>query len=1488
VLRLAWSIRSAQDLGLTALLQAVGSAAMIFIGDGALMQEAIHVALQRGHHVDRVFGNSEKLAPFCARHSIAFEKSEGLNESPERATTACTDGIAFSIDNALILKPRLLDAPGLSFYGVHSGILPIHRGNPVVALIFALLHGSEEYGVSLFQLDAGIDTGLVFAIRKLRLTPRSRLHEVVVESSMLCHQVFTEYLDRIVSGSLRGERMVVAGTKAHSLRDLAALEGASSHPDFDRATDFGALDGLLPEEHLASLVRLRARARREGPRPRRALDDTSTEVADRGTEAEGLPILGLASRPGPAVRQDPGARAVHSFTLDAISSEEIRELARARETSPLPVLLAGFFALLGHYTGRLDPCASTTVPHPAEGEGSTVVIRADLAGPPSFAELVSQMVGACATAADLRMPLPGAHRGLGFQLRTSQVEENDLPPCEQSWILRDEGGRFQGTIDYDTGRADEVSIARLAAHYAFLLEQMLARPDTSVSELQLITPAEQTTLHEWNQTRGDYGIDRCVHGLFEERAAATPGATAVVGGDGTAVSYREVDLRSTQLARHLAAVGAGPGSLVGICVDRGLEMVVGLLGILKAGAAVVPVDPNYPPERAAFILEDSRVGILVTQTTLERELPRGSWTRVYLDRLVAPALPASEPAGLTSAGPRDLAYVIYTSGSTGRPKGVLVEHRSITNAFLATQRAHGMRPGDRLLGLAAFGSDTAFWQLLAPLSFGATVVLASGTADPAAILESVVRHAVTVIDLVPSLLEAVVEEQERRPRSLPSLVAVISGGEALTQALLDRAAQVLPQVAIYNSYGPTETSCQVTFHRCRRGQPVSIGKPLANTRIYILNARDKPVPVGVVGEITIGGSGVARGYLDRPELTEARFVPDPFSPEPGARMYRTGDLGRYLEGGEIEYVGRTDQQIKINGVRVELGEIEGALRQQPGVRDALVVVEGEASGGRRLVGYVLVGAEPAIAPTELRRQLRNQLPSYVVPAVVVPVHAWPLTPHGKIDRAALPRPSGAPAPPEGGGAPRSDVERRLSHTWAALLGVEHVGIHDDFFALGGHSLLALRLIAEIRRDFGKELTLRSMFQLPTVAQMADFLTADGLLPVPRSRPTREELVRDARLPVDVVAPAPHLGEVFLTGATGFLGRHLLVTLLERSSARVHCLVRAASSDEASARIAEALARAGAPAGSIARVSAVHGDLTRPGFGLAEGDLDALAERVDAVFHLGAAVNHVAPYASLFDANAKGTLEVLRFATRKRTKLVYFASTLDVVGRAQRAHATVPLLCGDPPDDAEPYTLTKWVADQLVAGASARGVPVCILRTGYIGPHSRTGDANAAGWFEVYLRTVLELRSIPADFPAVGITPVDALASRIFDLVCRPESLHQAFHLVRDEQEVTRDAVVALAERLGRPIETVSTVAWRRRLAEHCDAHPGDPAALLGPYLDAVGGHVHQRAADPKAREDRLGEGSLEEVLAAFVTASRKVSRRSSTPHVASASTPHDR
>ncbi len=652
-------------------------------------------------------------------------------------------------------------------------------------------------------------------------------------------------------------------------------------------------------------------------------------------------------------------------------------------------------------------------------------------------------------------------------------------------------------LQYDAQVFSEDEMRYLGERLQTVLADAVRRPDATIGDLEILGGAERhRLLFDFSGTNGEELRRGTVHRLFEEQAALTPARVALVCGD-RRLTYAELNARANRLAQHLRSCGVGPEVLVGLYLTRSLDVAVAILGVLKAGGAWLPLDPSYPKDRLAFLLDDAKVPVLVTHQQLVPELPKQEARLVVLDT----DWPGISPNGVDDEGKgadrSNLAYLVYTSGSTGVPKGVMVTHASLCDYVQAIGKPLGVTADDVYLHTASFGFSSSVRQLLVPLAHGARVVIATTDEirEPVRLFQTVRSEGVTIIDLVPSYWRACTDTLgglppvTRQALLANQLRLVLSASEPLLSDLPKTWGLLLEQEAeLINMFGLTETTGIVALHRIPASHEadarvVPIGRPLGNTRLYLLDARLRPVPIGVIGEIHVAGPGVSRGYLNRPALTAEAYVPDPFGNEPGARMCRTGDIGRYMADGAIEFVAREDQQLKIRGFRVEPGEIESILRGHPGVEAAVVVGQEAAPGERRVVAYIVPRA-PAPSVGELQQHVKERLPAYMVPSAFVLLDALPLTPTGKLDRLALPRPdSGLADRLEAPVSPRTPTEEVLAGIWAEVLGVERLGVHDDFFALGGHSLIVTQAVSRIRRALAVEVPFEAVFDAPTVAEL---------------------------------------------------------------------------------------------------------------------------------------------------------------------------------------------------------------------------------------------------------------------------------------------------------------------------------------------------------------------------------------------------------------------
>jgi amino acid adenylation domain-containing protein/non-ribosomal peptide synthase protein (TIGR01720 family) len=836
-------------------------------------------------------------------------------------------------------------------------------------------------------------------------------------------------------------------------------------------------------------------------------------------------------RPRPKVQTHTGR--YFTFSLPEDLSVALKALSREADATLFMTLLAAFQAFLYRYSGQDDfgvgtPVANRNHPDLEKLIGffvNTLVLRADLSDNPDFMQLLARVretaLGAYAhqdlpfeMLVDALQPNRNLSRSPLFQvmfmlnpathaealplpgLTLSRVEtETGIALFDMTLILNEGPDGISGGVEYNADLFDESTIARMMRHFQRLLEGMVTMPDRPINALPLLTEDERTALiSRWRGMPIEH-TDLCMHHLFEQQAQRTPDAIAVIQGD-VQLTYRELDQRANRLAHHLRSLGIGPEKLVGISIRRSPEMLIGMLAILKAGGAYLPLDPGYPDERLQYMIEDAGVRIVVTDDAKRaQQFARDDMQFIAPDDPMLARYPDTPPD--VAVSPANLAYVIYTSGSTGRPKGVSVTHASVVNHNLAMAELFGLTSNDRILQFSTINFDAAVEEIFPAWSRGATVVLRGSenlmaTTD---LTDLIRRHNISVLDFPTAYWHQWVQELSETGESVPDTVRLAAvGGEKALAGRYEAWRQLTGEhVRWLNTYGPTEGSIVVMTYdpaadpRWQPGMEIPIGRALPNVRCYVLDEGLEPTPVGVTGDLYIGGVAVARGYLNRPELTADAFIPDPFSPEPGARMYRTGDLARVLPGGIIQYAGRRDYQVKVRGFRVELGEIETALRQHEQITDAVVLARRDTATGSdalRLVAYFTPAEGAEVTGAELRRYLQSRLPEYMVPAFFVSIDKMPLTPNGKVNRRALPAPDTSSLETSAEFVPPStEKEKLLAAVWADVLGLEKVGVNDNFFELGGDSILSIQLVSRANQS-GLKISPQDIFQYPTVAQLA--------------------------------------------------------------------------------------------------------------------------------------------------------------------------------------------------------------------------------------------------------------------------------------------------------------------------------------------------------------------------------------------------------------------
>jgi aspartate racemase len=871
-----------------------------------------------------------------------------------------------------------------------------------------------------------------------------------------------------------------------------------------------------------------------------------------------LPTLALPlDHPRPALQSHRGA--TQFFDLPRELHEDLKQLSRREGATLYMTLFSAFVTLLHRYTREEDivvgsPVAGRDRP---EVEGliglfvNTLALRVDLAGDPTFSELLRRVRETTLEAyAHQEVPLEKVIKAVQperdlsrhplfqvvFGLQAAYSENWTLPGLTATPIELDSGtSKFdwtlllnesrqglRGRFEYDTDLFQIETIHRFAHQFQLLLEGIVAKPQKHISEFSLLETNERDQLlSRWNQTTTSYERDSRIDALFEAQARKTPDAVAV-SFEKQELTYAELDRAADQLADRLQQFGAGPDVLVGLCLERSVNLIVAVLAILKAGAIYVPLDFTYPKDRLAFMVQDTKLPLLLTQHKLVASLPQTGAQVLCLEDLISPNVPADHASRITHhvspithhvSRTNALAYIIYTSGSTGLPKGVAVSHRAVIRLVRNTNYVT-FSPQDVFLQLAPISFDASTFEIWGALLNGAKLVIFPPHMPSLEELGRTIRQAnITTLWLTAGLFHQMVDQQIE---SLQGVRQLLAGGEALSVPHVTKALRDLPDCQLINGYGPTENT---TFTCCHRipaswpgGQSVPIGRPIANTQVFILDKHFEPTPIGVPGELWIGGDGLADGYFNRPELTSEKFVANPFS-DPGGRtrLYRSGDLARWLPDGTIEFLGRIDEQLKIRGYRVEPGEIQAALALHPAVREAVVIARADHSGTKQLVAYFVARNEPGPEGSELRSFLETKLPAYMVPSHFVPLAQLPLTSNGKLDRRKLPPPDlQKEASLESGDTARNSTEAALVEIWAEILGRKSVGIHNNFFHLGGHSLLATQVISRIAKALLVELPVRTIFEAPTIAALALAVTEAKLhhsepAPVIQRRPrTRAE------------------------------------------------------------------------------------------------------------------------------------------------------------------------------------------------------------------------------------------------------------------------------------------------------------------------------------------------------------------------------------------------
>ena len=1189
------------------------------------------------------------------------------------------------------------------------------------------------------------------------------------------------------------------------------------------------------------------------------------------------PLLELPTdKPRPPIQSFRGG--IWEFSINSNLSQKIRTLTQQSDATLFMTMLAAFVILLYRCSGQDD----ILIGSPMAGRNrqeiqsligyfvNTVVLRTKLTGNPNFREILNQ-VRQVATDAHNYQDIPynqvvealNPQRNLSynpvfqilFDLQHSLTDKLQLPGLtlqpflgehstskfDLSLIIEDRGTELIGAWEYSSDLFTQEAISRITENFQTLLNGIVNNPETPINQLPIISAFEQQQiLEKWNNTQQDYPESFCIHELFTQQVIKTPDAIAVKFGN-QQLTYTQLNQKANQLANYLQNCGVTSEVLVGLYLERSLDILIAILAILKAGGAYLPLDPKYPQTRLTDILNDSQVSIILTQekllTSLSSPLPRGETPLtpyqgkiILLDTDLTIISQQNIETPISAIKPDNLAYVIYTSGSTGKPKGVMITHQNIVNHATSIIDKYQINSHDRILQFTTFIFDVAAEEIFPAWLSGATLIICPQemVTNLIEFSQFLAQESLTVVNLPTPYWQEWVLEIDRKVSQIPdSLRLVITGSDqvlpeklALWQKLVTEKRQNIQWI---NAYGLTETTITSTVYQLpvnyqlNTTHSVPIGRPIANTEIYILDQNLQPVPIGIPGELHIGGAGLARGYLNRKQLTNEKFISNPISSSKSSRLYKTGDLARYLPDGNIEFLGRIDYQVKIRGFRIELGEIEAVLAQHPLVKSSAVIVREIQPGNKQLVAYVVTEDHSNIQQ-DLRSFLKQNLPDYMLPAFFVRLAELPLTPTGKINRRALSALMLELNHEIDYILPRNPLEQKLAEIWCQVLGLEKVSVEENFFNLGGHSLATIQIISRIRETLKIDLPLQYLFTEPTIAGLTKIInqllqTADHITPIDDFYVDAilDSSIKPQNLPQQFTNQLQH---ILLTGATGFLGVHLLHELLEKTSANIHCLVRAENVSEARNKLKNKLSFYQLwNEQDSQRIIPIIGNLEKNLLGLSEKEFQDLASQIDMIYHSGASVNLIYPYSVLKPANVLGTQEILRLASQIKIKPVHFVSTTSVFCPENYPENEV-LLESDPLDYYQGlvggYPQSKWVAEKLVMQARERGLPVTIYRAARIIGHSQIGICNTEDLFSRIITTCMQLGATPNIDWEDNLTPVDYVSQAIVYLSFQKESLGKAFHLL-NPQIISMNHLFNLIRELGYQLPQISYDQWYYQL-----------------------------------------------------------------------------
>ncbi|MBA2650884.1 MAG: amino acid adenylation domain-containing protein [Tatlockia sp.] len=987
------------------------------------------------------------------------------------------------------------------------------------------------------------------------------------------------------------------------------------------------------------------------------------------------------------------------------------------------------------------------------------------------------------------------------------------------------------------GKKKKLFINTMMLHMKTLFNAVVSDDEQFIKKLPLLTKEDsEKILVNWNRTESSLSNNETLHGIIGKQAQKTPNHIAVIY-ENNYLTYSSLNSRANKLASYLRKLGVNDEEPIILCTNNSLELIIGLLGILKARGAYLPIDYNYNKAFIRHIIEDSNAKILITKSdlrpSLEQCIPSDSIINLISLDTDWNLIEKEDECDLSRGHSTDLAYIMYTSGSTGKPKGCLIEHKNVINLINDFQQKAPLTCNDIATLWTSIGFDVSIYEIFSPLTVGATLHLFNRKAislDPYQYFKKLHIHNITSA-YIPAFMLSKFLDWAKTKSNLISLKRLLVGVEPINENLLIDIQRTISNLTIINGYGPTETTVCSTLYviqesKIKKRRATPIGKPIANTKIYILDPCMQPVPLGVTGELCISGIGLARGYLNKPELTQEKFVPNPYSADLNFKLYRTGDLACWLSDGNIEYHGRLDDQVKVRGFRIELNSIETCLIAHPAISQVVVCVETDSFEHKHLTAYIKLNSiNESFNEAIIRNYLKNHLAEYMIPSVFFVIDDFPLTIHGKIDKKALLSINKQQLVNNNYVPAKTTVQQQLVEIWQEFFQINYIGISDNFFALGGHSLLVAEMFTRIYQTFNTHISLHSFLESPTISQLALQLGEGNEKKVLSAN--LSTFYRDIQLDSDIqplseIESLPLLPkDILLTGVTGFLGVHLLHELYHATSATIYCLIRAEDNQNAKNKLSDTLKYYNLSIDTQSqRIQVVVGDLAKDYLGLSNRVYKQLSEKIDAIYHNGAWVNHFYNYNILKPSNVDSTISVLKLASIGKPKLVHYFSTLSAHVPQDKEKS---LLETFPQREVEPainllsgYEQTKWVSECLLAEAHQRGFAVTIFRLGWIGGQEATGIcAPETNHFLLFLKGCIQLGFAPNRDNQLDILPVDIASHAIISISLDSQARGQVFH-ISNPSLIRWTQIIDWVKEAGYHVKLVSPTTWHQQHLKHID------------------------------------------------------------------------